>query len=99
MLSKEKRRDMKITHSNDQVLNKLVIRMPKSASSFFYFALESNENIAFYSTLLFEKHQQYRDIEIFSTPELYSHVKGLISHYQETCQFETLLEEQVKDSL
>lgn len=90
---------MNLTYSDDQVLKKIILRMPKSASSFFYFALESNENIAFYSTLPFEKHQQYRDIEIISTPELYTHVKGLIAHYQETCQFETILEEQIKDSL
>lgn len=99
MLSKEKRRDMSLTHNKDQVLNKVVLRMPKCASSFFYFALESNENIAFYSTLPFEKHQQYRDIEIFSSPELYSHLTHLIEHYQETCQIQKLSEEKITDSL
>lgn len=90
---------MLLTHDKDQVLNKIVLRMPKSASSFFYFALESNENIAFYSTLPFDKHQAFRDIEILSTPELYEHLTRLISHYQETCQFEKLSEEVIKDSL
>lgn len=90
---------MSLTHDKDQVLKRVILRMPKSASSFFYFALESNENIAFYSTLPFEKHQEFRDIEILSTPELYDHLRELINHYQDTCQFETLCEEEITDSL
>ena len=98
MLSKENRRDMSLTHNNDQVLNRIVLRMPKAASSFFYFAMESNENLAFYSTLPFEKHQEYRDIEIFTTPELYPNLLNLISHYNETCLFEKLEENLVTDA-
>ena len=99
MLSKEKRRDMNLTHHKDQVLQRVVLRMPKSASSFFYFALESNENMAFYSTLPFVKHQQFRDVEIITTPELLPNLEQLIAHYQETCQFERISDEKIKDSL
>lgn len=97
MLSQCYLKKMNTTHENDQLLYKIVLRMPKATSSFFYFALESNENISFYSTLPLEKGQSHRDIEIFSTPELKSHLKGLISHYQDTCQFETLEESMIKD--
>ena len=59
MLSKEKRRDMSLTYDNDRVLKKVVLRMPKSASSFFYFALESNENI------LQQKIQSFIDLDVY----------------------------------
>lgn len=90
---------MSLTHNNDQVLKKITLRMPKSTSSFFYFALESNENIGFYSTLPFEKHQEFRDVVVISTPELYGHLKGIINHYQDHCQHQILSEEEIIDSL
>lgn len=97
MLSQCYHKKMNETYSDDQLLYKIVLRMPKAASSFFYFALESNENISFYSTQAFEKGQSYRDLEIFATPELKGQLKNLVSHYQETCEFETLEEGLIKD--
>ena len=48
-------------------LNHLVLRLKKCDSAYFYFTLEANENLCFYSTLDDFKGKDYRDIEVFYT--------------------------------
>ena len=71
-------------HKDTQHLTKYLLRMPKNDSTFLYFILESNEGIAFYSTMAFEKSQPYRDIEIYSTPELSLALKGILEHIKKS---------------
>ncbi len=73
-------------------LTKTVLRMKKDYTSFVYFTLESNENIAFYSTLPFEKGQNFRDIVVYTTPELEKELKNIIAHCNKNGQL-TILEE------
>ncbi|MBT3983966.1 MAG: hypothetical protein HOE90_21605 [Bacteriovoracaceae bacterium] len=56
-----------LTYHNNKLLYQLVLRTPKSDSTFLYFTLEASEGLCFYSTLDFEAGSQTRDI-IISTP-------------------------------
>lgn len=83
-------------------LSKTVLRMSKAYSSFFYFTLESNENICFYSTLPFEKGQSFRDIVVYTTIELLEDFKQIVSHCMKSTlhqnEFE-ILEQTIVDDL
>ena len=82
----------------DQNLTKTILRMPKVETSFFYFTMEANENMAFYSTLPFEKGQNYRDIVVYTTPELYQNLKKIVSHLlKRGAHFEILEEVLIAD--
>lgn len=41
-----------------------VIRLSKEDSAFFYFQFEASEGLCFYSTLPFNPHDQFRDIDL-----------------------------------
>ena len=41
-----------------------VVRLAKEDSAFFYFQLEANDGICFYSTLPYTPHDQFRDIDL-----------------------------------
>ncbi len=41
-----------------------VIRLDKKDSAFFYFHFEACEGLCFYSTLTFNPHDQFRDIDL-----------------------------------
>lgn len=66
--------------SKTNQLSKTVLRMSKAYSSFFYFTLEANENICFYSTLPFEKGQSFRDIVVYTTVELKENFICILNH-------------------
>jgi hypothetical protein len=72
--------------------------MAKDYSSFFYFTLESNENIAFYSTLPFEKGQFFRDISVYVTPELNNSFQNILAHCQQKNEIEVLSQTIISDS-
>lgn len=88
----------KVSYINDRFLWEYKLRMPKDYSSFFYFTLESNENIAFYSTLPFEKGQYFRDISVYVTPELNPTFQSILAHCQKTAEIEILSTASVTDS-
>lgn len=44
----------------------MILRVPKDQTAFLYFQLESNEGLAFYSTLDQSLREPYRDVELFS---------------------------------
>lgn len=83
---------------NSKILMKTVLRMAKSYSSFFYFTMEANDNISFYSTLPFEKGQNYRDIVVYSTPELFPHFESILKHCQKSQEIEILEQCSVQDN-
>lgn len=74
------------------IIKSIIIRVSKSDSSFVYFILESNENLAFYSTLKESLNMEYRDVQINTTPELYTEVMDQISHLKEKFPIEVLKE-------
>lgn len=49
---------------------RIVLRTTKEDSAFFYFTMESNDNLCFYSTLASSLGKNYRDIEIGVTRPL-----------------------------
>ena len=79
-------------------LTKTLLRMTKDYSSFFYFTLEANENIWFYSTMPFEKGQAHRDIVVYCTPELDAHFQGVLKHCQKGHEIE-VIESSIIDDL
>ena len=74
-----------------KTLHHLIVRLDKKDSSFFYFTLESNDGLAFYSTLEDSLRMPYRDIELFYTPEYQGSINHLIGHCQKSFPIETLL--------
>jgi len=75
---------------NTRKIVEYTLRMPKSYSSFFYFTLEANEGIAFFSTKPFEKGQAHRDILVRTTPELENDLINIINHCSKTAEIEQL---------
>jgi hypothetical protein len=74
-----------------------LLRMDKSYSSFFYFTLEANEGVAFFSTMPFEKGQQFRDILVRTTPELEKELINIISHCSKKAEIEILSNQTLSD--
>ena len=88
---------MNSDYSSENKLIKTLLRMSKDYSSFFYFTLEANENICFYSTMPFEKGQAYRDIVVYCTPELDDHFQGVLKHCQKNHEIEVIESSIVND--
>lgn len=79
---------------SDRLL-KTTYRMSKNETALFYFFLESRDNLCFYSTLPFEKGQQWRDIVTYCTESLIDPFKSTIRHMNNSISFEILSEEMV----
>lgn len=77
-------------YTQSHKLYEITLRMSKDYTSFLYFILESNENIAFYSTLPFEKGQSYRDVVIRSTPELQKDLQSILEHLKNKITYDVL---------
>ena len=75
----------------------ITVRVTKNDSSFVYFTLESNEGISFYSTLPFSKGQMYRDLIIYSTPELSNNLNAIIEHLTNKIKIEILDKKFIQD--
>ena len=88
-----------MTETKTQVLLKTVIETPKNDSSFLYFTLESNEGIAFYSTLAHQEGDQERVIECFVPLELKQEFTNIIESLKQTITLKILSQEEIKDSL
>lgn len=78
-------------------LREIIIRLNKAHSSFFYFTMEANDNIAFYSTLPSEKSSSVRDIKIYVTPELSEHMDQIFLHFKTRYPLEIISESLVRD--
>ncbi|MBT4792564.1 MAG: hypothetical protein HON90_13410 [Halobacteriovoraceae bacterium] len=85
-------------YTQNKILSKFILRMDKSYSSFFYFTLEANENICFYSTLPHEKGQRYRDIVVYTTPELRKVFINILQHCKKNQEIEVLLDTEICDT-
>lgn len=78
-------------------LIKVVIRVSKEDSSYFYFTLEACEGLCFYSTLSDSIGKGYRDIVIHLTSELYPELIGQIDYCKESFPIEILEEAIIED--
>ena len=74
-----------------------IIRLNKEDSAFFYFQLEANEGLCFYSTLPYETHAQYRDIELKGDLSLINEIKHLINQCSKKFNLDILIDEIISD--
>ena len=65
------------------------VRMSKDFSSFFYFTLESNEGVAFYSTLDTPDDLEFRTVDVKCTPAMQKH---LLNIFEQLSTFYKFLE-------
>lgn len=82
-------------HSNQ--LFHYIIRLSKEDSAFFYFQLEANDGLCFYSTLPYEHHAQYRDIELKGDILLKSEVEHVINYCSKKFPVDILTNETIPD--
>lgn len=78
-------------------LHHRILRLSKEDTSFLYFTLESNEGIAFYSTLPFEQAQEYRDVTIKCPIELKPQLDGILEHFKLKTNYEEIKSEIIED--
>ena len=74
-----------------------VIRLNKEDSAFFYFQLEANDGLAFYSTLEFPHHCQYRDIDLKGDIKLRGEIEHLLDNCSQKFKIEILIDEIISD--
>lgn len=86
-----------MTNLNRQLFH-FIIRLNKEDSAFFYFQLEANEGIAFYSTLEYPHHAQYRDIDLKGDVRLRDQITHLLDICSKKFKIEILIDEIIDDS-
>jgi hypothetical protein len=74
-----------------------IIRLSKEDSAFFYFQLESNDGLCFYSTLEHPHHAQYRDIELKGDVLFKKEALHLINECKKKFPIEVLVDEIILD--
>lgn len=84
-----------LNHSSQ--LFRYIVRMNKEDSAFFYFQLEANDGLCFYSTLPYEPHTQYRDIEMRGDILLKNEVTKLLKNCEAKFKIDILLDETIPD--
>lgn len=80
------------TYQDSQLVQQLIIRVPKENSVFTYFTFEACDNLCFYSTLDHQKGQNYRDIVVTSTIEFGDEVKRVLEQLSSSYPIEILKE-------
>lgn len=86
-----------MNYMEDKKLRNVVIRLAREHSSMFYFIMESNDNVAFYSTLPFAKDALHRDITVHCTPELSDTMDIILDQFKKKYPLEVLQDELVND--
>ncbi len=81
---------------NSQLFH-FVIRLSKEDSAFFYFQLEANDGLCFYSTLPYPEHAQYRDIDLKGDIKLVDEIRHVIDHCSSKFKIEFLVDEIIPD--
>jgi hypothetical protein len=71
--------------------------MNKEDSAFFYFQLEANDGICFYSTLDHPHHAQYRDIELRGDILLREEMKHILDECAKKFKIDILVDETIAD--
>lgn len=78
-------------------LFRYVIRLNKEDSAFFYFQLEANDGVCFYSTMEHPHHAQYRDIELRGDIKLKGEMEQILKECSKKFKIDTLVEETILD--
>jgi hypothetical protein len=74
-----------------------IIRLNKEDSAFFYFQLEANDGVCFYSTIDHPHHAQYRDIELRGDILLKKEMEHILNECAKKFKIEILLDETILD--
>lgn len=85
-----------MTNHSSQLFH-FIIRLNKEDSAFLYFQLEANDGLCFYSTLPYEVHTQYRDIDLKGDILLKKEVEHLLQICQSKFPLEFLVNETIED--
>jgi hypothetical protein len=75
----------------------IILRLNKEDSAFFYFQLEANDGLCFYSTLSYEPHAQYRDIELRGDILLLDEIKHVLEFCAKKFPIDILVNEIIPD--
>jgi hypothetical protein len=84
-----------LNHSSQ--LFHFVVRLNKEDSAFFYFQLEANDGLCFYSTLPYEPHTQYRDIDLKGDILLKKEVNLMLDYCSKRFPIDVLVDETIQD--
>ena len=76
-------------------LFRYIIRLNKEDSAFFYFQLEANDGLCFYSTLPYEPHTQYRDIEVKGDILLKNEIVKLLNNCSARFKLDIIVDETI----
>ncbi len=76
-----------------------VIRLNKEDSAFFYFQLEANDGICFYSTLDHPDHAHYRDIDLKGDLQLKAEAHHMINRCAQKFKVDILVDEIIPDKM
>lgn len=76
-----------------------VLRLNKEDSAFFYFQLEANDGLCFYSTLPYEHHAQHRDLDLKGDIHLKNEVQLMIDYCSKKFPIEILVDEIIPDQM
>ncbi|MDO9183672.1 MAG: hypothetical protein Q7U04_14760 [Bacteriovorax sp.] len=74
-----------------------IVRLNKEDSAFFYFQLEANDGLCFYSTLPYEPHTQYRDIDLKGDVFLREEINLLLDQCSKKFKIDILVDEIIPD--
>ncbi|MBP9682291.1 MAG: hypothetical protein KBD76_12870 [Bacteriovorax sp.] len=74
-----------------------IIRLNKEDSAFFYFQLEANDGLCFYSTLAYEPHTQYRDLDLKGDILLKKEIEHLLDQCSAKFPIDILVNEIIPD--
>lgn len=85
------------TYQKTQTLIKYICRVRKASSSYFYFTLEANEGIAFYSTLNQSIDDDHRDILIHGPIELRPQMQQILNSIAQVIDVEIILADTIYD--
>lgn len=81
----------------EQKIFHYIIRVPKDQAAFFYFQLEANEGLSFYSTLEDSLNQGHRDIDLKGDVALKPEFDQLINKLKTSFPLQILKEETLVD--
>jgi hypothetical protein len=87
-----------MSNQNNQLFH-LIIRVNKEDSAYFYFQLEANDGVCFYSTLEYPMHAQYRDIDLKGDLKLLLNLRNIIQECEKRFKIEILTDEIIQDKV
>ena len=82
-------------HKHSNQLFHVIVRLNKEDSAFLYFQLEANDGLCFYSTLPYEPHTQYRDIDMKGDILLKSEIVELIKTCKTKFKIDLIIDETI----